>query len=525
MTAYLEHTTDSIFAKNLVLEKQLAESLAKNDSFEKKIQYLEEQLAWFKNQLFGKRSERIVTADASQLYLDGLSPPSSNASAEEAPAQPTQPPIPKTRRKRVATGADAVSFSDDVPTERIYLDVKEEDKTCPLTNKPLVQIGEEVTSKLAHKPGSFYVKQYVRPKYAYPKEADQGILVAELPDSLLPKCQVDESFLAELCVRKYSDHLPCYRLCEIFARDGLGISRQQLSKWIIGVGTALSPLYDLMHKKCKEGDISYLDESPVDLLGKKKGKAHQAYMWLWVGGLGNGPQYSVYHFRTSRQHKHAAELLAGYLGYVHSDKYEAYEILASQKKFTWCPCWAHVRRYFFEAEGGKEMRDWFLRKIRYLFMLERVAWARSPEERLRIRQEKEAPIIDEMIAVAEKRIGSGKDLPKSKMRKALGYFIGLKPYLKNYTEHPYARLDNNPAERAVRPLAIGRKNWLFLGSEEGGKAAAVILSLIQTCRSMKINPREYLEDVMRRFNGHPYNRLEELLPDQWAKQRNAMSAQ
>jgi hypothetical protein len=160
-----------------------------------------------------------------------------------------------------------------------------------------------------------------------------------------------------------------------------------------------------------------------------------------------------------------------------------------------------------------------LRKIRYLYMLERVAWNRSEEERLRIRQEKEGPIIDELIQGIKKRLVDGKILPKSKFRDALAYFLGLAPHLKNYLKHPYARLDNNVAERAIRPLAIGRKNWLFVGNEEGGEASAVILSLVQTCRGLSINPRDYLEDVMRRLMSHPVNKLHELLPDQWSKAR------
>ena len=161
-----------------------------------------------------------------------------------------------------------------------------------------------------------------------------------------------------------------------------------------------------------------------------------------------------------------------------------------------------------------------MRKIRYLFMYEKVAWARSEKKRLRIRQEKEIPIIDELIAAINDNLFNGKYLPKSKFREALGYFCGLIPYLKNYTQHPWARLDNNVAERAVRPLAIGRKNWLFVGNEEGGEAAAVILSLVQTCRGLGINPREYLEDVMRRLMGYPASKVYELLPDQWAKSRS-----
>ena len=153
-------------------------------------------------------------------------------------------------------------------------------------------------------------------------------------------------------------------------------------------------------------------------------------------------------------------------------------------------------------------------------MLERVAWARSPEERLQIRQEKEVPIIDELIQKIKDRLIKGNLLPKSKFREALGYFCGLIPYLKNYIKHAFARMDNNIAERAIRPLTIGRKNWLFFGSEDGGEAGAVLLSFVQTCRGLGINPREYLEDIFRRLMGHNARKLEELLPDRWLLARN-----
>jgi hypothetical protein len=147
-------------------------------------------------------------------------------------------------------------------------------------------------------------------------------------------------------------------------------------------------------------------------------------------------------------------------------------------------------------------------------MLERVAWARSSEERIKIRLEKEVPIIDELITAIKALMLKRTVLPKSKLGKALGYFFGLIPYLKNYTTHPFARLENNPAERAIRPLAVGRKNWLFFGSKQGGKSAADLIS-VQTCRELDVDPREYLEDVMRRIMSHPANKLHELLPDFW----------
>lgn len=210
-----------------------------------------------------------------------------------------------------------------------------------------------------------------------------------------------------------------------------------------------------------------------------------------------------------------------YRGGLHSDKYGAYQKLAERKIIKWYPCYSHIKRKFFEAESGDQVfRDWVLRKIRYLFMLERVAWARSPEERLKIRQEKEIPIIDELTEKIKGKLIDGKILPKSKLKEAMGYFCGLIPYLKNYTTNPFARLDNNVAERAVRPLAIGRKNWLFFGGPDGGEAGAILFSLVQTCRGLGINPRVYLEDVMRRMMSYNSQKLYELLPDEWLKNRN-----
>jgi len=256
------------------------------------------------------------------------------------------------------------------------------------------------------------------------------------------------------------------------------------------------------------------------MLSPGKGKTHQAYMWVLVGGKASNPEYRIYDFCTNRCHYNAAEMLKGYHGVLHSDKYGAYEALASKKQLIWCPCWAHIRRKFIEAESGDPpFRAWVLRQIRYLFMLEKVAWARSEEERLHIRQVKEVPIINRLIAAIKDKLVNGKILPKSKFKEALGYFCGLIPYLKNYTQDAWARLDNNVAERAIRPLAIGRKNWLFVGNEEGGEAAAVILSLVQSCRAIGVNPTEYLEDVMRRLMIHNSRKIHELLPDQWLKAR------
>lgn len=219
-------------------------------------------------------------------------------------------------------------------------------------------------------------------------------------------------------------------------------------------GLALKPLYDEMLVQLLQSGNVFYDETPVDMLDPGKGKVHKAYMWVLVGGKTANPSYRFYDFCTNRCHYNAANMLKGYNGVLHSDKYGAYEALANKKQLIWCPCWAHIRRNFIEAESGDPpFRDWVLRQIRYLFMFEKVAWARSEEERLRIRQEKEIPVIDGLIAAIKDKLINGKILPKSKYREALNYFYGLIPYLKNYTRYAWARLDNNVAERAVESLS------------------------------------------------------------------------
>lgn len=488
------------------LQNQLAERNAK-------ILYLEEQIAWLTKQIFGKKSERIVHANTEQLEFDGF----------EAPIQQvveTQTVPSHERKKRTSNGKDTIKLPEDLPVETIVFDIPEVEKICKETGIALQKIGEEVSHKLAYRPGSYFLKKIIRPKYAYPKQEERGVITAPMPDSLLPKCRADESLLAEIITRKFVDHLPLYRIAEGLSRAGIVIGRRLLSQWVVAAGLALRPLYDAMKKRILLSDRLHIDESPVDIFDSPKVK--QGYMWVLVGGDGADPPYRLYDFYENRKHEHAEKVLSSYSGIIHSDKYGAYQAYIRKYGNVWVPCWAHIRRKFYEAEmGDPPLRSWVLEQIQQLFIIEEIAWTLSPEERVQLRQTQAVPIIDGLIDRIKKRLTEGAILPKSKFKEALGYFSSLIPYLKNYTQYASARLDNNPAERAIRPLAIGRKNWLFLGSEKSGEATATLLSLVQTCRALNINPQTYLEDVCCRIMGYSANKLHELLPDEWLKAQSS----
>lgn len=516
MNAVLKPTENDLKNQNDQLLKLV-------DSLNNELSFSKERIQWFERQLFGQKSEKFIDLSAkNSLYFPGMNP-----SKEELSSKQEEPPLKKRRKRKPKNDySNGLVIPEGLPVEQTILDLQEEDKFCPETGEQMVKIGEEITRQLGYRAGSYFVKETIRPKYAIPSREESGIFIHENPEGIIPRSKADESLLAEIITRKFADHQPLYRVSEIFSRDNVQITRQLLSTWIIRLGFTLMPLYDLMLMQIKNSGVVYIDETPIKLQVKGKGKLQQGYMWVLVGGNGGDPPYRIYKYCENRNHEHAYDLLKGFSGIMHSDKYGAYENLSKKTEILWQPCWAHIRRKFEEAQSGDpKFRKMILRKIRYLFMLEKVAWARSEEERLKIRKEKEAPIIDELIKAVNEKIANGGTLPKSKFSKALNYFHGLIPHLKNYHNHPNARLDNNVAERAIRPLAIGRKNWLFVGSMKGGQATAVLLSLVQTCRGLGINPREYLEDVMRRFNDHPANRLSELLPDQWASDRTKSSSQ
>ncbi len=480
--------------------------------------WLKEQIAWFKKQMFGQKSDKIVKdLDQTQPLLEGLEMP-----AETAPEQKTETVAEHARVKRVKKGEGKtfIEYPEDLPVVRNVIDIPEEEKKDPESGEELVHIRDEVSRKLAMKEAQFYIIEHVRPVWAKKSCPEDGVKTAYMPDHPIEKSPADVSVIAHVIVGKCADHLPLYRMQEQFARQNVRISRQTMSNWLICAGKMLSSLRDLMLEKILASGSIFVDETPVKMIVKGLGRCRNATMWVYVGGGGADPPYKVYDFCLDRKYANPMKVLKNFKGHMHSDQYGAYIEISKNEGVFWDPCMTHIRRKFVDAEAGDpEFRTKILRKINNLFRFERIAWSRTPEERVRIRVEKEEPIIDEMTAMVRERLLKGGLLPKSDFRNALEYYMTAAPFLKNYLRNPDARLDNNPAERALRPFVIGKKNWLFVGSGDGGRAMATLLSLVQTCRALGINPTEYLEDVLRRIMGHSAKRLDELLPDKWKEAR------
>jgi len=487
----------------------------------RQLKWLKRQLEWFKRQLFGRKSERLVDACPDQLELPLDIP-------EPAPSEPDVVIVPEhvKRKPDKGKGEFTLTLPEDLPVEEIIHEPPEARRVCPKTGKAMVEIGSEVVDKLACRKNHYYLKRNIYKKYAVPGEPLSGVVQAPAPTCILNGSKFDVSFMADLVVEKYAFHQPLNRVQEGMAGFGITVSRQTLSTILMKLGESVIPLYDLMKRKAFEGGVLFTDDTPVKLIVKGARKAKTGRMWIYLAGKPNAPPYHVYDFTKDWRHEHPIEFLKEFEGVFHADAYEAYEkIDKNRNDVSWAACWAHARREFEKALGSGDSAFCLgvLRLMRRLFLYERVAWSRGAEERLSIREEKEAPIVDELMTLLRDELNSPTLLPSSPRFKAINYMLSRRENFKVYLSDSDVRMDNNPAERALRKVCLGKKNWMFVGSAKAGKSAAALFSLVQTCRAMKINPREYLEDLFTRLLDHPAKRLEEFLPDKWALAQKELS--
>ena len=511
MIASLEKANDLIEQKQL----QIEELTKKLRSTESKMNMLQHQVEQLLRRVYGRRSEKL---DPKQLMFDNLI-----LEALEQPSLQVPPELPveeKPERKRPRTvkrrHPGRIPIPEHLERVEIVLDIPEEDKVCPDTGKPLKRIGEEVSEKLEYRPGKLIVNVYKRPKYASPDSMASGhvgVITAPMPDHPIEKCKADVGLVSHIIVSKFADHLPLYRQDGIFEREGVTIPRSSQTSWVLQTYEAIRPLGEELKRAVLGRDILFTDDSIIPLQVKGNGRVKKARLWVYVRG-GPGPPLCVFDFSRDRSKKRPLNFLGDYQGYIHADAYGGYDELFRKDGVIEVGCWVHARRKFDEAASSRPQEATeIMARIAGLYKLEAEYSEMKPEDRCRHRQKRAKPIIDGIFERLEEL--NPATLPSEPLSKAINYALNQREALYRYLDDGRLKPDNNTAENAIRPLALGRKNWLFAGSERGARATALFLGLIQSCKACEVNPWEYLNDMLRRIMSHPVNRLRELLPDQW----------
>ena len=465
------------------------------------------QLAMLKRMQFGQKSEAL-----SGLMGDLFGAPTEQESSAAAPDTAPR----KTSREPKA--APRVTLPPDLPVEVVQIDLPAEQKV-DAQGQPLRRIGEETSDRLALVPGHFFIKRTVRPKYTDPALPEHGVRCAPLPARIIDGGLLDESVLADVLIRKFDDHLPLHRIGEIYFRDGgVDLAKQTLSDAVLACADWLEPLHAAVLAALKADRVLHVDETVLPL--QAPGKTIKARAWAYVG---TEVPLLYYDFTLNKAGQHVRERLAGWGSpespvYLQADAANNYDGLYVQ-----CPhirevgCWAHARRKFFEIAKHRSTpsASGALERINALFEIERQASEAGfdHDARRRWRVEHAKPKLDELAEFLKTE--QQQLLPNTPTMAAIGYVQNHWQALTRYLEHGQCVIDNNAAERALRVVAVGRKNWLFAGSLRSGERAANVMTLIQSAKINGLDPQAYLRDVLERMPTARQSDLHDLLPHNW----------
>lgn len=465
---------------------------------EQRVLILQHELAQLKRMIFGSKSERHIPADPNQATLFDL------PEAEEPKAQKEQ--ISYTRHKTKAKNkAVRLELPAHLPRKPEVI----EPENLPEGARKL---NEKVTEILEYKPGTIYVRQIVRPYYVGESNDEKtDILIAELPSRALPKSNAGEGLLAHLIISKYVDHLPFYRQVQMFKRQDVQLAESTINGWFTASVQLLEPLYEVLRQKVLKTDYLMADETPIPVQTKDKpGATHKGYLWVYYDPLA---KTVLFDYQKSRGREGPDGLLKNFTGYLQTDGYKSYNNLSNKAHITQLACWAHARRYFEQALDNDQSRsEKALGWIRALYAVERLAKEQHLQaDQIRdLRQSKSKPVLDELETWLKEE--AAKVLPQSAIGKAIAYTFKLWPRLARYIEDGRLNIDNNLTENSIRPVALGRKNYLFAGSHDAAQRAAMIYSFLATCKINKVEPFNWLKETLAIIADHPANKLQELLP-------------
>ena len=475
------------------------------------IQALKEQLRLQRIKKYGPGSEKLSDA---QLHLLELEPGVSHA---EVQAESAREPLPApTKRKQNRKHPGRREPPAGLPRVERVIACAPEQCTCQACGQPTVVIGYDVTQQLDREPAKYFVTVTKREKRACPRCEESGVAAAPMPVRIIDKGLVSDRVVIDTVVAKYSDHLPLYRQSAILEREaGVEISRATLDGWVMRVGELLIPIAGAMRRELLDGSYIQADETTVDVqMHDGRGQNHQAYLWQY-GKPGGGV---VFEFRLGRGRDGPQEFLGPFEGLLQTDGYSAYDRVGGPKMVHAC-CWSHARRKFFEAaklNPSDAAATRLVARIDDLFAIDAQARAQHLDHAARhvLRLERAQPLVE--IIRGEVEAARDASLPSSALGKAANYTLSLWRKLTRFLEHPELELSNNLAENSMRPVALGRKNWIHVGSQQAGPKVAAILSVVESCRRLRIPIREYLAGVLPGLADTSIQRLAELTPAAWA---------
>jgi transposase len=493
-------TIDDLTTARALIDS-LHEQLTKS---QREIAALRHELDILCQRLFGKKSERV---DPRQLTL-ALEQLANERGPITEPVEMDSGETPvRGHTRRRPTGRRPLPAH--LPRRRIEVDLSEAEKQCACGHAR-TRIGEDVSEKLEYEPASFVVIETVRPKYAC-QNCHEGVVEAPAPPQAVEKSLAGEGLLAHVIVSKYVDHLPLHRLEGIFARDRIDLPRSTLCGWVADVATALTPIGEQLRREITAGDYLQTDDTTITVLGDDGG-SFKGRIWTYLDPLTKQVMFDA---TTTHERDGPAAFLAEFRGKLQADAYSGYDGLYQSGRVIEVGCWAHARRRFVEAFTTDTAAALMIALIQQLYQIERDATELDPDGRHALRQEQSVLLLAKIEG--ERQALARTVLPKSPVGEAVRYLTNQWAALQRFVEDGRLAIDNNRAENQLRLVAVGRKNWLFAGSFEGARRAALLYSLVQSCKLIDVPPFAYLKDVLRRLPTHPHRLIAQLTPRGWAK--------
>jgi len=494
----------------LILE--LLETLHKSN---RSIERMQHTIAELLRQRFGRKSERLEDIDPAELlpFVREYLAEHQQQETSAAQSEPVQEEIAYTRTK---PGHGRKAIPDSLERERVVHDLDASEKICGGCGAPLIQIGAETSEQLDYIPARLYVIEHVQLKYAC-KECQGQVALAPKPRQPIEKGLAAPGLLAHIATSRFADHLPYYRQQAIFKRHDMDIPRSTQCDWMAQTAALLRPLEKVMIESVLQSKVIGTDDTAVKVQDEDVSKKTRTGR-LWVYRGDEEHPYVVYDYTPTRERAGPEAFLSSYReGFLQADAYPGYDAIFNdpQRHVQELLCWAHARRKFNEARrSDPELSHSAIALIGLLYDVEAEIKDLSAAEKYAVRQEKSVPLLQDIKDWLES-IPPEQALPHSPVRQAIDYALNGWEALCRYTQDGDFAIDNNATEQLMRPVAIGRKNWMFFGSNKGGRTAATLFSIIQSAKRHSLNVFIYLKDIIARISDHPANQLHQLLPDQW----------